>query len=67
MSDQIAVKFQAEVVGHLEPFSNQLVAVLRRLVACPFVPEVHHLDFEVFCDARREGAWLLGSCVTSCK
>lgn len=55
MSEQVAVRFQAGVVRHLEPLSNQLVPVLRRLLAHPFVPQVHHLDFEVFCDGFSSG------------
>src|SRR5262245_50276389 len=55
MSNQIAERFQAEVVKCLEPLSSQLVPVLRQLVGYPFAPQVHHLDFEVFCDGFTTG------------
>ena len=55
MSSQVAARFQAGVVRHLEPLSSQLVPVLKRLVAYPFAAQVHHLDFEVFCDGFTAG------------
>src|SRR5262245_62531141 len=43
-------RFQAQVVAHLEPLTDKLIAVLGRLVGYPHVPEVDILEFEVFCD-----------------
>src|SRR5215213_4134807 len=43
-------KFQSGVCAYLEPHSADLVKVLKRLIEYPFVPEINHLDFEVFGD-----------------
>jgi hypothetical protein len=46
----LAERFRSGVVSHLEPLTDQLIPVLRRLVEYPYPPEVAYLDFEVFCD-----------------
>jgi hypothetical protein len=51
----VAERFQAGVVAHLEPLTDRLVPVLRRLVDFPYPAEVETLDFEVFCDGFTEG------------
>lgn len=43
-------QFQAGVRVYLEPHSTALTQVLSRLIEYPFVPEIQHLDFEVFGD-----------------
>ena len=45
-------EFRAEVARHLQPHSAALVAVLRRLIAEPFPPQVATVDFVVFCDGH---------------
>jgi hypothetical protein len=54
MSDTPA-EFREAVTIHLERLSPALTSVLRRLMSHPYPPEVHHLDFEVFCDGFTEG------------
>jgi hypothetical protein len=54
MSDA-APEFQQLVATHLETLTKSLIPVLQKLIRCPYPPEVHHLDFEVFWDSFTEG------------